>query len=572
MHIFPQSHSAALQLGTSQGLIHVAQPCPRPGPPRRVPSHCYRMTFLPMPSLAALFDTEALAPHGTCLLWRPELLWLHVVSDTLIGLAYLSIPAVLLIVALRRRDLAFPWTFELFAVFLLACGTTHFLGIWTIWHPAYGLQGAVKAATAAVSAVTAIALWPLLPRVLALPSSADLAEANARLMREVADRREAEQRSRRSEARLAGIFEHLGDALFVVRSGPGGFIFETANPAFCRVFEVERGRIEGTGLAELLAPEAAAELTREFAACLAAGTTWDWEGTAPGPDGLRHWHTVLVPLPPDADGVVRLLGSLRDVTELRRLQADLVETARRATIGAMCAGVAHEMSQPVNIISLWAERVRNTLDASAARPRRAMEVVLDQTRRLGALLERMRDLARDAAPDAEPFDAATAVSAAVEVARRAWALDRIEVTLEPHAEAPVRGRPAQLEQAVLHLLENARDAVLQRRQREPEAPARIAVSIVAGAPPGRVTVAVRDTGGGVPAAIAPRMLEPFVTTKDPGQGTGLGLPLAVGIARGMGGRLAWSNWAEGRPEAGAVFRILLPLAEAGTPASVGWAA
>jgi C4-dicarboxylate-specific signal transduction histidine kinase len=162
--------------------------------------------------------------------------------------------------------------------------------------------------------------------------------------------------------------------------------------------------------------------------------------------------------------------------------------------------------------------------------------VLDQTRRLGALLERMRELARDGAPDAEPFDAATAVSAAVEVARRAWALDRIEVTLEPHAEAPVRGRPAQLEQALLHLLENARDAVLARRRREPEAPARTAVSI-AGATPGSVTIAVRDTGGGVPTAIAPRMLEPFVTTKDPGQGTGLGLPLAVGIARGMGGRL-----------------------------------
>ena len=73
---------------------------------------------------------------------------------------------------------------------------------------------------------------------------------------------------------------------------------------------------------------------------------------------------------------MRLLGSLRDVTELRRLQHDLVETARRATIGAMCAGVAHEMSQPVNIIGLWADRARTTLDSRHGRPRRAMEVVL----------------------------------------------------------------------------------------------------------------------------------------------------------------------------------------------------
>ncbi|MBK1659339.1 PAS domain-containing sensor histidine kinase [Paracraurococcus ruber] len=522
-----------------------------------------------MPSLAALLDTEALTPHGVCLLWRPELLWLHVVSDALTGLAYWSIPVVLIVIAMRRRDLVFPWAFELFAVFILACGATHFMSIWTLWNPDYGLQGAMKAVTALVSVATAILLWPLLPRVLALPSAAELAAANDQLTREVAERREAEQRARSSEARLAGFFEHLGDALFVVRAGPGEFTFETVNPAFCRLFGVARESVEGAGPSALLDSDAAAELERELTACLAAGTMRDWESTSAETDGTRHWHTVLVPLPADPDGWVLLLGSLRDVTELRRLQVDLVETARRATIGAMCAGVAHEMSQPVNIIGLWAERARATLDGAAARPRRALDVVMDQTRRLGALLERMRDLARDVPTDAETFDAAGAVSAAVEVTRRAWALERIEVTLEPHAEALVRGRPAQLEQAVLHLLENARDAVLARRQREPEAPARIAVSITAGATPGNVTIAVRDSGGGVPAAIAPRMLEPFVTTKDPGQGTGLGLPLAVGIVRGMGGRLGWANWAEGRPEAGAVFRLVLPLAESGPAAAQG---
>src|SRR4051794_28647175 len=85
-----------------------------------------------MPSLAALFETEALAPHGVCLLWRPELLWLHVVSDAVTGLAYWSIPVVLTVIALRRRDLVYPWALELFALFILACGATHFLSIWTL--------------------------------------------------------------------------------------------------------------------------------------------------------------------------------------------------------------------------------------------------------------------------------------------------------------------------------------------------------------------------------------------------------------------------------------------------------
>ena len=84
--------------------------------------------------------------------------------------------------------------------------------------------------------------------------------------------------------------------------------------------------------------------------------------------------------------------------------------------------------------------------------------------------------------------------------------------------------------------------------------------------PGSVTIAVRDTGGGVAPAIASRMLEPFVTSKDPGQGTGLGLPLAVGIARGMGGRLAWANAAEGAAGgAAAIFRSDPAARRAGGP-------
>jgi C4-dicarboxylate-specific signal transduction histidine kinase len=276
----------------------------------------------------------------------------------------------------------------------------------------------------------------------------------------------------------------------------------------------------------------------------------------------RHWHTVLVPLPGTEGEPPRLLGSLRDVTQLRRLQADLVEAARRATIGAMCAGVAHEMSQPVNIIGLWTERARAALEQGIGTPRRALEVVLDQTRRLGTLLERMRELARDAPGATEVFDAAAIAAATVEVAQRAWQLERIEVVLEPigAATVPVHGRAAQLEQALLHLLENARDAVTRRRLLEPDAPGRITVSLTTGAEPGSAVIAVRDTGGGVPSAIAAHILDPFVTSKDPGQGTGLGLPIAAGLLRGMGGRIAWANWAEGRPDAGAVFRMTLPLA------------
>lgn len=138
--------------------------------------------------LQGLFSADNLAPHGICLLWRPELIWLHVVSDALIALAYISIPAALAVFALRRPDAMFGWVFWAFAGFLAACGVTHLLAVWTVWNPDHAAAGVVKAVTAIASVGTAIALWPLLPRALKLPSSAQLREANEALRREVEQR------------------------------------------------------------------------------------------------------------------------------------------------------------------------------------------------------------------------------------------------------------------------------------------------------------------------------------------------------------------------------------------------
>src|ERR1700719_1911165 len=97
--------------------------------------------------LADIFDDANLSPHGFCLLWRPELIWLHVTSDSIIAISYYSIPLALAVFVLKRRDVAFSWVFRLFGAFILACGTTHVLEILTLWYPLYGVQGAVKLAT-----------------------------------------------------------------------------------------------------------------------------------------------------------------------------------------------------------------------------------------------------------------------------------------------------------------------------------------------------------------------------------------------------------------------------------------
>src|SRR5207245_11048238 len=107
-------------------------------------------------------------PHGACYLWNPSLIFLHVVSDSAIVLAYYSIPLELAYFARKRRDLPYPRIFWMFIAFIFACGTTHLLEFWSIWDPHYWLPGGLKALTGAISMATAIALVGLIPQALAL--------------------------------------------------------------------------------------------------------------------------------------------------------------------------------------------------------------------------------------------------------------------------------------------------------------------------------------------------------------------------------------------------------------------
>jgi hypothetical protein len=138
--------------------------------------------------LSKLFSSDFM-PHGACYLWRPEIVWLHAASDTLIALSYYLIPIVLIYFVRKRTDLPFNWIFVMFGAFILACGTTHVMEVWAIWDPVYRLSGVIKAFTAVVSIATAVMLVKLIPQALALPSPTQLRTANLDLGREIKERR-----------------------------------------------------------------------------------------------------------------------------------------------------------------------------------------------------------------------------------------------------------------------------------------------------------------------------------------------------------------------------------------------
>ena len=164
-----------------------------------------------MQILRHLFSSGDFMPHGFCYLWNPGLVWLHLVSDTLISISYLSIPITLVYFIRKRRNLPFHWMFGCFGTFIVACGATHIMEIWNIWHADYWLAGAVKAVTALASVPTAILLVQLVPKALALPDN--LERVNTVLQSE---RKAAEEIVQASEKKFKALLQSAPDAMVIV--------------------------------------------------------------------------------------------------------------------------------------------------------------------------------------------------------------------------------------------------------------------------------------------------------------------------------------------------------------------
>ena len=163
-----------------------------------------------MDSLASFFGRNGFLPHGYCFTWTPGVLWTMVLSDLVIAAAYLSIPVAIVSFVRKRGNQANNGVAWLFSAFILACGITHLMGVWTIWQPDYGLQALSKAVTAGISLATAVALWPLMPKALAVPSVARLQSVIASLEAEIKRRRQAEDNLGEIQQNLAVTLASIG--------------------------------------------------------------------------------------------------------------------------------------------------------------------------------------------------------------------------------------------------------------------------------------------------------------------------------------------------------------------------
>lgn len=203
-----------------------------------------------MDLLRSFFDGSYM-PHGHCYLWRPEILWTHVISDIVIAMSYFSIPIMLFLIVRQRKDWQFNKLFILFSLFIFMCGITHILSIATIWHGIYGIHGTAKAITAIVSLATAIALLILMPKILRIPSVAEIEDANRKLLKEKFEKSKLE-----SERESERLFRLSLDAtpVGIITLNTRGEI-KMANDAFCSLLNFSRAEVTERPLRQFMEDE-----------------------------------------------------------------------------------------------------------------------------------------------------------------------------------------------------------------------------------------------------------------------------------------------------------------------------
>jgi len=368
-------------------------------------------------------------------------------------------------------------------------------------------------------------------------------------------RRRAEEALRRGEERFRRLIEGIGEAIFLL---DGRLAIEYASPSVKRVLGLDPATLAGKpflGLAATPAPRDLAERLR----ALAPGRALDLAARhSDGGERLLQLSTSDLLAHPEMPGLV---VTARDVTEQRLLERQALQAHRLDGVGRLAGGVAHDFNNILSVI-LGAGELALAEPALLPGTRDHLAEIQAAATRATSLVQQLLQFAKRQPGEARVVSLRNLVNELEPLLRRLVG-EGIELALAV-GDAPlhVRVDPSQLEQVVMNLAANARDAmpdggrlVLEARTLRADAPARLGH---AGLPDGPCALlAVVDSGTGMPEEVRARALEPFFTTKETGKGTGLGLSICYGIVKQAGGSVA----IESAPGNGTRIEVVLPLAE-----------
>ncbi len=381
------------------------------------------------------------------------------------------------------------------------------------------------------------------------------------IIRDITERKQAEEVLRESEGRYRLLAENVRDVIWTMDMNLQLTYF---SPSVTRLRGYSVEEAMALSLEETLTPasyEVALKTFAEEKAKIEAGqrdlltpVTLELEHRCK--DGSTVWTEAMINGLPDSDGrLVGILGITRDITERKqveeekqRIEGQLQITGRLAAVGELVAGVAHELNNPLAAIQAYAELLqeRDDLDETA---KADVVTIHSQAQRASKVTGNLLAFARQTKPEKRPVSINEVVEKSLELHAYRMRVNNIEVTTELEPDLPkVMADFNQMQQIFMNLVTNAEQSMTEAHGR--------GKLVVKTRKLGDIIQAeVTDDGPGIPEENLKRLFDPFFTTKEVGKGTGLGLSICYGIVQEHGGSL----YAKSKPGKGASFVVEIPL-------------
>ncbi|TLY23306.1 MAG: response regulator [Nitrospirae bacterium] len=382
-----------------------------------------------------------------------------------------------------------------------------------------------------------------------------------RELREAASRRErrkAEEALRESEKRLQKILDN-SPAIIFLKDTEGRYLY--VNPQFGKLTVLTPEQILGKTDAEIFPPEQAAAFRANDLKVLQAGVALEFEEVARHQDELYTSIVSKFPLRNTEGEVYAICGIATDITERKSLEAQLRQSQKMEAIGRLAGGIAHDFNNMLTVINGFSELMLLSLPVGDPH-RNTAEHIRQAGEKAATLTRHLLAFSRQQVLQPRVLDLNAVVANMDTMLKRMIAEDIDLLTILSPGSTPVKADPGQIQQILMNLVVNARDAMPDGGRLTIETADVVLDTDYArrhvGVSPGRyVMLAVSDNGCGMDKQTQARIFEPFFTTKEEGKGTGLGLSTVYGIVKQSGGNI----WVYSEPGRGTTFRIYLPRIE-----------